>query len=76
MLAENRRLNVLAEIAAQFEVLKNEREGTVEAEIVSAFPMDQSQVQELLTRLEAKHRQAGETAHLDRRGADRRACGW
>lgn len=54
VLAENRRLAVLPEVAAQFEALKNEREGTVEAEIVSAFPLDPSQLQELLARLEAK----------------------
>ena len=35
VLADNRRLELLGEIAAQFEALKNEHEGTVEAEIVS-----------------------------------------
>lgn len=54
VLAENRRLGVLAEISAQFEALKNEREGVQEVEIVSAFPLDAVQNQELVTRLE-KH---------------------
>lgn len=54
VLADNRRLQVLGEIATQFEVLKNEREGTVEAEIVSAFPMDQAQLQALLAQIETK----------------------
>ena len=54
VLAENQRLEVLPEIAVQFEVLKNEHEGTLEAEIVSAFPMDPGQLQDLVARLEAK----------------------
>jgi F-type H+-transporting ATPase subunit delta len=54
VLAENGRLEVLPEIATQFETLKNEREGTLEAEIVSAFPMDPGQLQDLVARLEAK----------------------
>jgi F-type H+-transporting ATPase subunit delta len=54
VLAENRRLEVLPEIAAQFEALKNAREGTVEAEITSAFPLDQAQLQALVGRLETK----------------------
>jgi F-type H+-transporting ATPase subunit delta len=53
VLAENRRLDVLGEIDAQFEALKNEREGTVQAEIVSAFPLDQSQLQTLVAHLES-----------------------
>jgi F-type H+-transporting ATPase subunit delta len=54
VLAENRRLEVLAEIASQFEALKNEREGVVEAEIESAFPLEQAQLDELVSRLEAR----------------------
>lgn len=54
VLADNHRLAVLPEIAAQFETLKNEREGTVEAEIVSAFPMDDAQLRDLVERLETK----------------------
>ena len=53
VLADNRRLEVLGEIAAQFEALKNEHEGTVEAQIVSAFPLDQTQLQTLVAHLES-----------------------
>lgn len=54
VLAENGRLEVLAEIRAQFEALKNEREGVIEAEIQSAFEMDAAQLAELVGRLEKK----------------------
>ena len=54
VLAENDRLGVLAEIRAQYEALKNEREGTVEAEVYTAFEMDQAQVADLVSRLEKK----------------------
>ena len=54
VLAENGRLDVLAEIRTQYEVLKNEREGVVEAEITSAFEMDQAQLADLVSRLERK----------------------
>ena len=52
VLAENGRLGVVTEIRTHFEVLKNEREGTVEAEVISAFEMDQAQVADLVSRLE------------------------
>ena len=54
VLAENGRLEVLAEIRAQYEVLKNEREGVVEAEISTAFEMDPAQLADLVARLEKK----------------------
>jgi F-type H+-transporting ATPase subunit delta len=54
VLAENGRLNVLGEIAVQYEALKNEREGVVEAEVQSAFDMDDAQVADLVARLEKK----------------------
>jgi len=54
VLAENGRLGVLAEIRTHFEALKNEREGTVEAEVTTAFEMDQAQVADLVARLERK----------------------
>jgi len=54
VLAENGRLNVVTEIRAHFEALKNEREATVEAEIYTAFEMDQDQVADLVSRLEKK----------------------
>ena len=54
VLAEKRRLGVLAEIRTQFEALKHEREGVVEARIESAFPLDGAQLAELVARIE-KH---------------------
>jgi F-type H+-transporting ATPase subunit delta len=54
VLAENGRLDVLAQIRTQYEVLKNEREGVVEAEVYTAFEMDQVQVADLVSRLEKK----------------------
>lgn len=47
VLAENRRLALLPFIRGQFEVLKDEREGVVEAEIVSALPLEAKQLEEL-----------------------------
>jgi F-type H+-transporting ATPase subunit delta len=43
LLAENRRLDVVAEIAAQFEALKAEAEKTIEAEVVSANEVSKEQ---------------------------------
>jgi F-type H+-transporting ATPase subunit delta len=54
VLADNGRLDVLAEIRTQYEVLKNAREGVVEAEVYTAFEMDQAQVADLVSRLEKK----------------------
>lgn len=66
VLAENRRLDVLAEIRAQYEALKNEREGVVEAEIYSAFELDQEQFADLVARLERKTgRQVKATVSID-----------
>ena len=52
VLAGNGRLVVLAEIRAQYEALKNAREGTVEVEVYTAFEMDAAQVADLVARLE------------------------
>ena len=54
VLAENGRLDVLPEIRAQYEALKNEREGVVEAEVHTAFELDPAQVADLVSRLENK----------------------
>jgi len=54
VLAENGRLDVLSEIRTQYEALRNEREGTVEAEVYTAFEMDPAQVADLVSRLEKK----------------------
>jgi F-type H+-transporting ATPase subunit delta len=54
VLAENGRLGLLAEIRAQFEALKNEREGVLEAEVHSAFELSDAQLADLVERLEKK----------------------
>ena len=52
VLAENGRLDVVTQIRAHFEALKNERESVVEAEVYSAFEMEPAQVADLVSRLE------------------------
>jgi F-type H+-transporting ATPase subunit delta len=54
VLAANGRLERLPEIREQFESLKNEREGVLEAEVQSAFQLSPAQVQDLVQRLEKK----------------------
>ena len=54
VLAENRRLEVLPEIRSQYESLRNERENVVDAEIYSAFELDDTQVAQLVAGLERK----------------------
>ena len=54
VLAENGRLGLLPEIRAQFETLKNEREGVLEAEVHSAFELSSAQLADLVQRLEKK----------------------
>ncbi len=48
LLIANGRLALLPEIHAQFAALKNEREGVLEAEIRSAFPLDNAQINGLV----------------------------
>jgi len=54
VLADNGRLDVLAEVRAQYETLKNEREGVVEAEVYTAFDMGEAQLADLVARLEKR----------------------
>ena len=54
VLAQNDRLQLLPEIRKQFEALKNEREGVVEAEVQSAFELSDAQLADLVQRLEKK----------------------
>jgi F-type H+-transporting ATPase subunit delta len=54
VLAANGRLELLPEIRVQFEALKNEREGVVEAEVQSAFELSPAQLRDLVERLERK----------------------
>lgn len=54
VLAANGRLELLPEIRAQFEALKNEREGVIEVQVQSAFELSDAQVRDLVQRLEKK----------------------
>jgi F-type H+-transporting ATPase subunit delta len=54
VLAHNGRLELLPAIREQFEALKNEREGVVEAEVQSAFELSAAQLKDLVQRLEKK----------------------
>jgi F-type H+-transporting ATPase subunit delta len=48
VLIDNGRLGLLPEIYAQFAELKNERDGVLEAEIRSAFPLENAQITALV----------------------------
>ena len=54
VLVENERLQVLPEIRDLFVALKNEHEGVLEAEIASAFPLDDAALATLKADLEAR----------------------
>jgi len=54
LLVENDRLAALPEIAAKFEALKDQSEGVAQANIVSAFPMTDEQIKQLITLIEPK----------------------
>jgi F-type H+-transporting ATPase subunit delta len=54
VLAQYGRLELLPEIRVQFDALRNEREGVVEAEVVSAFELSEAQLGDLVQRLEKK----------------------
>jgi len=47
VLAENKRLNVVAEIAELYEAKRAEAESTVDAEVTSAFPLNDAQKDQL-----------------------------
>lgn len=67
-LLDNGRLLVLPEIASQFELLKAEAEGAVEAMVETAFPMTDEQKSELTAALSKKY---GKNVRLDvRENAD------
>src|SRR5262245_21344436 len=54
VLAENGRLGLLAEIRTQFDALRNEREGVIEADVISVFELSSAQLTDLVQRLEKK----------------------
>jgi F-type H+-transporting ATPase subunit delta len=67
VLAANGRLDVLPEIRSQYEALKNEREGVVEAEVHTAFEIDEAQLADLVARLEKRTgRKVRARVHVDR----------
>jgi F-type H+-transporting ATPase subunit delta len=67
VLAENGRLDVLAEIRTQYEALRNEREGIVEAEVYTAFDLDSTQLADLVVRLEKNTgRKVRASVHVDK----------
>ena len=55
VLVDNDRLGVVPAIRALFEDLKREEEGVLEAQITSAFALDDEQQSRLVRRLEAKY---------------------
>lgn len=54
LLVENHRLNLLPEILEQYEARKTEAEARVEATVVSAFPLEATQLQSLSDALKRK----------------------
>ena len=54
VLAENKRLNILADIATVYEQYRADAEGTVEAEVISAFPISDAQQQNLIAGLKKR----------------------
>ena len=54
LLAENRRLGLSADIAAQYEVLRNEAENTVEAQVFAATQPTDAQLESLKAGLQKK----------------------
>ena len=55
VLVQNGRLDLMPLIRVHFEALKREKEGVLEARIISALPMSDAQVQALVAQLEAKY---------------------
>ena len=51
VVASNKRLNVLPEIAEIYEAHRAEAEGTIDAEVISAFELNAGQKQELVNAL-------------------------
>jgi F-type H+-transporting ATPase subunit delta len=56
VLVANDRLVLLPEIRGLYEDLRREAEGILEAKIISALPVDDNQLKDLVARLEAKYR--------------------
>ena len=66
LLLENRRANVMPEIAAHFEVLKADIENTVEATVTSATPLSSAQQKEMASALKKRlGREVNITTEID-----------
>ena len=67
VLIENDRLNLLPEISLQFHDLKDRQEGVAEAEIISAFPMSDDELNALTVTLEKYFkRKIKPSVHIDK----------
>ena len=55
VLVQNNRLDLMPLIRSHFEALKREKEGVLEAKIISALHMSDEQVKQLIAQLEAKY---------------------
>ena len=62
LLSKNDRLGLLPEIGALYASYKQAEEGTKQAEIISAFPIDDNQVKALVPQLEAVFKSRLETS--------------
>lgn len=66
LLAQNRRLILLPAIASQFEAMRAEAEGSIEAEVVSAFPLTEAQQRQLADGLKKRFgREVNLVTHVD-----------
>ena len=54
LMAENNRLNALPDVAEQFEVFRAEAEGKIDAQVLSAFELNDEQVNAITTTLKNK----------------------
>lgn len=54
LMAENGRLKALPEVVRQFEVYRAEAEGKIDAEVVSAFPLNDEQEQAIAVMLKSR----------------------
>jgi F-type H+-transporting ATPase subunit delta len=67
VMAENQRLGLLGEVRTQFEALKNEREGVIEADIQTAFDLSGAQLEGLVGALEKRTgRKVKAQVHVDK----------
>lgn len=66
VLADNERLAVLPEISTLFDALRNAHEGVLDAQIASAYPLDEQQAAGIVAALEQKYgKQIKATVHVD-----------